>query len=874
MQSYAQQAEHAARAAREVERGAKGMTVQTIEAQDHTRGLAEQWDNTSNSVHGAVDEMLKAIAFLILQARQQAEAAAKGGNIFEQLLSIPTQFANGLLQAQLREDLRKQIGLMKEVDGILNDLKIEFGLVAVSSKTTTTSVGETTEILVELSEAYRSAIRDTQKVRQEITTGEKEAAADLFGTITQGFKDGAAEITTSFNDEREKLQQQLDDAQKQLDDAIKDKKLATKTIKIDVDLDGDGISDAVLEGNAAVQALRDKLAEQEKAQNEKLAFEIANRERELSNQIFTERAAASQQAFLDELAVEKERQSFLAEFGDDTTELGLENILAARLEVMKIEEKEQLRAWANEDAEFKRREAAIAAALAERIVVIGEAVRAGTKTEAEAQAERDALFIAAAENTEAARQEIITDGLADTDSFASAIAKRSSKQQQQAIEDIGAKIRALKSDWDFVTDAVTGATDIMLDAFQKFYDELDAMREADAAKAAGTRDKDFADLKKDLLDMRITYEEFNKQVASLRAEGTDTAAETAEEEKSILQQLSAIYATASKEQTRSRADAIDTQKLLSTEYADEVTKEGKTITAKTKEQEAAWDVLAQATSVAVGGMVGALAGLAEGGEHQMERFAIAMIDTIASTLDSVIPALVALIFGKAFAANPLTGGIVSAVAISGLLALAAVAKSALSKGMGSKMTGGYAGDGSMTEEKGVYHAGEFIHTKRHTKKYRRLFEEIHADGDPMTWFLNEAGKMTRDARADMLAPLLFDGLDPVAWILKENGVRDRMEIAREIVATLPGYRITDDRTVPHLLTNADGSVRGTKEIVGAIDRQTTALDTRLSAVEGEMQKVQATFAHQSAVKITGESTISGGDIAIVYEKQQVANLSS
>jgi hypothetical protein len=874
IQLYAKQAEAAARAAREVERGAEGMTVQTIEAQDHTRGLAEQWDNTANSVHGAVDEMLKAVAFLILQSRQQMEAAASGGSLAELLLGTAS---NAIIQTKIREDLRQQIKLMKEVDGILEELKIEFGLVARSSKSTTTTAGQMTEVLVELSEAYVSSLRETKKVRAEITEGEKEAVADVFGTIAASFTEAGRVISDTFNDERKKITDEVAAAQKEYEEALKDGGGDTFEIKIEVeaDVDGDGtIEKILLSGQAAVDALLKQLGEQEKAEREKIIADIVKREREATKTIYGERITAADAAFTEEQAIERERLDFLNSFGDETTEKGLLDLQTTRLALLEEEKEEKLRAFASETAAFKTGQAAIVATLQDRINATQAALRAGTITEAQAAADREKAILEATEQTEKLRGEVVVESVKDTNSLAYALVRKNGQQQEQVIEDIGAKIRALKSDWDFVTDAVTGATSIMLDAFHKFYDELDAMREEDAAKAAGTRDKDFADLKKDLLDMRITYEEFSKSVAALRAEGVDGAEDATEAEKTALQTLGAVLRSASKEQTRTRADAIDTQKLLTTEYVDEVTKEGETITAKTKEQEAAWDVLAQATSVAVGGMVTSIAGLAAEGELSMESFGIAMIDTIAATLDSVIPALVALIFGKAFAANPLTGGIVASVAIAGLLGLAALAKSALSKGLDSKMTGGYAGDGSMTEEKGIYHAGEFITTKRHTKKYRKLLDTIQADKDPTTWFINEVGKMTKEARVDMFAPLMFDGLDPIAWILKENGVRDRMEIAREIVGTLPGYRLTSDRTVPQMLTNADGSVRGTREIVGAIDRQTTALDSRLGKVEGEMKKVQATFSHQSAVKLTGESSISGNDIRIVYEKQRAADLSS
>lgn len=65
------------------------------------------------------------------------------------------------------------------------------------------------------------------------------------------------------------------------------------------------------------------------------------------------------------------------------------------------------------------------------------------------------------------------------------------------------------------------------------------------------------------------------------------------------------------------------------------------------------------------------------GENILRASANTFIDITAKLLESQIPALVALIFGKAFAEDPLFGGIVGAVAAAALYALVGTAKSAL-----------------------------------------------------------------------------------------------------------------------------------------------------------------------------------------------------
>jgi hypothetical protein len=112
-----------------------------------------------------------------------------------------------------------------------------------------------------------------------------------------------------------------------------------------------------------------------------------------------------------------------------------------------------------------------------------------------------------------------------------------------------------------------------------------------------------------------------------------------------------------------------------------------------------------------------------------------MIDSVAAVLEGSIPALVALIFGKSVAENPLVGGLLAGALTAALYGLVALGKTALQRGKqkatGSKVEGGYAGDGGKYEEMGVYHGGEFIHTKEETAEHRELFEWIHGGKDPV-----------------------------------------------------------------------------------------------------------------------------------------------
>jgi hypothetical protein len=850
IQLYAKQAEAAARAAREVERGAAGMTVQTIEAQDHTRGLAEQWDNTANSVHGAVDEMLKAIAYMILQSRQQLEAAKNGGNLMELLIGASS---NAILQTQLRTDLANQIRLMREVDGILEDLKQQFGLTTVSARTTnTTTTGEITEMLVDLSDAYQTAIREQNKLKSELAEGDRELAGEIFASIETAFLQQQKELRTEFADESAKIREQVAEERAKLAELLKDKKQATLEIKVEVDLDDDGVKETVLKGQDAIDELLKQLDEQERLTLDKLLRDRVAKEKDAAQKIFDEHLLKAKELTTEINEIERGKLQFEIDFSDEASVSGLEALGGARFDLIARERDEKIKAIAEESAAFKAGQAEITATYADRVVAINDLLRKGTINEAEAQTQRNEAVVASLDDLNALRRKVIDTAADDESSRISQIIRASGKEQDQVLEDTERKIRELSKAYDPVVSAAESAMSIILDSWQEHFQALDALREADAAAAADTREKDFADLRSQLLKSLITYEEFSSQVAALREEGDDSSSESAEAQKSDLESFGAILRQTSLETTRTAASGIEMAKDFSNST----------------------DAMKEAASIAAVGITTSLAGMAAEGSISMDNFLIAMIDTIAALLDTVIPGLIALIFGKAFAANPLTGGIVAGVAIAGLLGLLSVAKSALSKGMGSKQEGGYAGDGRVDEPMGYYHGGEYITKKKHTKKYRKLLDTIQKDQDPTTWFVNEAGKMTREARAELFGPLVFDGLDPIEWILKNADLPSRIEIAQEVVATLPGYRIADDRTVPQMLTHADGSMRGTKEIVGAIDRQTTALDTRLGKVEGEMKKVQATFSHQSAVKITGESSISGGNIRTVFEKQKAADLSS
>lgn len=786
-QNYAKQAELAARAAKQTERGAVDLRVQTESAAEKTKGLAEQWDKTSGAVRGSVDEMLKAIAFLILQSRQ----ASTGWGLGEMWDAA----ARATQVAQLKENLRDQIKTMKELDGIINDLKVEFGLV---EKTTTTTSKGISETLVTLTEVYRTATRETKKLKDEMKEADAELAGDAFAAVTAAYDAQATELKNKFKDANDDLAEQVAEARKKYDEAIKKGEKATLEFELELD---DG---TVLKGQKAIDAAKAALAEQEKVANEKQLRDREAAELEAAGDLFDKLLDLQRDYHDERREAEREALDFEIEFADEDSVAGLLALRDAREKILNQERDEKIRGIIEESDAFKAGQQEIKDAYAERLLEIQRMIRAGTVTEAEALKLREAAEKQSLEDLAALREDLTVTALADESSRAAKITEGYGKRVKVVYKEIGEKITELTKEFDKYEDALKRTTGILVDVWQQYYEDLDALRQADAEKAQETRSDDLASLKKDLLDMRITYEQYVSQLASLRDQDSGDEKQTQEEKAGFFEGFGKVLQDVSLQQTRSAADSLE----LAEDFSN------------------AAEVMESSMSIAAAGIITAFTGLAAEGGAQIEEFGIAMLDVVAALLDSVVPALIALIWGESFAANPLTGGLLAAGITAVLLGLVSAAKSALASGLGSKMEGGYAGDGPRDKVMGVYHGGEFIHTKQTTQKYRDLFEFLHKGGTPEQWFIGKDGALTRS----------------------------------------PGVVLLDRRQGAALLTNADGSTMNNREVISAVERQTAAVSRGLAELRSDVQTLNREFRHQVSTDVSVGGEIEGNVIRIAADK--------
>lgn len=826
---FVKNVEDAELAAKKAERGIESMHAQTVQQADVTKGLAADWDRVTGSVSGAVDEMLKATAFLILQGRE----ARAGGGIFSNLIG------DALREAQisaLKEDLRDQIQTMKELDGIIGDLKAELGLVDRTARPVTEKTAEgITKITLELTDLYQTAVENIRKLGAEAEEAGLSASGRAFEALSASFEEQLRQTNKDFADELDALNRTVAEKQAEFDALIKEGKKASIEFSLELE---DG---TVLKGVQAIEEAQKVLEQNRKAEEEKLGRERIERERDLARKIADERLQVERDALAEELELERERLEFREEFRDESTVEGLKELQVVRIALLEQERDAQIRTIIEGSDAFIDGQRAITEAFADRINEIEAGLRAEALTEAEAQSARLKAEEKVLGDIAELRETLIGDALADDDSRASAAFEAFGERAKLVIAEIGIKIRELQNDFDFLEDLTTQTTRTLVDSWRKFYDDLQKLREEDLKNAKETRDEDVAELKKDLLEFRITYEEFTRQLAQVRAKDSDDSKAGADEALSFWASYAEFLRQSTRDIASSQSDALrsflDAQRDIwrtEIEAADDATDATKAALA---DMESAWQVVERASAISAQAIIGSFTALAIEGGAQAESFAIALIDAIAQTLDSVIPALIAIIWGKSFAENPLTGGLLAAGITATLLALAAAAKSELAKGLGSRQSGGYAGDGRPSDVMGVYHGGEFIHTAGATKRFRDLFEHIHAGGDPSEYFIDRFGRLGRSEKLSLISQILSP---------------------------------TETRA---LLLDERRAVLDTRSIISAIHAQTSDLRSEISTLAREFEDVKATFHSSRDVSIAAEGRISGQDIELVFNKRRALALS-
>lgn len=875
---YAKQAELIAKQTKKAEKGALDLTTQTESAAQRTKNLAGEWDKTSGAVQGSVDEMLKAVAFMILQQRQAAEKI----NYLDPFALFEEANRQAILE-KTKDDLRAAIKNMKEMEKLLEDLKIEFGL---AERKTTATVDGIEKIMLDFTESFRTARREIEKINNESAITEIVSPA---AAILAKFDEESRLVDQQFQDQKDALIDQYDAAVKDLAQKIADKEkelkrklTAKERAKFQLEVKLELEDGRVLVGKDALDTALAEINEQQRVTNLRLsekAGEDLNKLTEEQRQQVRDRLKILTDGLNEERELLKERYNFEIEFADETTVSGLESLGEKRIRLLELERETELQGVIEALPAYKEADNAIVESLRARIAATNDLVFSGTLTEEEAIERIEKLEREALVERNQVRDRLYVQEREREGSRVFQIVRRYGDKEQQVIDEIDAKIRDLPKAYNPFLSATQSLIGNLQSAWQRYYDSLEQMRNADAEKAAEDRQRDIDDLKAQLRRGSIVYEDYIRGLANLREENTEGERSFAQEFGALLSEMGLETAKATQRQVQLSEDGSN-----------------------------AWAVLKESAGIATAAIITSTAGLALEGGKNIGDFALVMIDSVAAVLEGSIPALVALIFGKSVAENPLVGGLLAGALTAALYGLVALGKTALQRGKqkatGSKAEGGYAGDGGKYEEMGVYHGGEFIHTKEETAEHRELFEWIHGGKDPVDWFIAETGKVVGKKKAGIIGSII-EGRDPVQWIIEEyaNLSLSRKPQALEVVQTivagadpveavLKAYwdeagpliermRLSDLTVGEHglndsarYLTRPDGATINNRDVTQAIDRQTAQLSGEMRNLQSEFEKTQAVFEHRQALHLTGETKVSGGDLVTIFDKQREGALSS
>jgi hypothetical protein len=128
------------------------------------------------------------------------------------------------------------------------------------------------------------------------------------------------------------------------------------------------------------------------------------------------------------------------------------------------------------------------------------------------------------------------------------------------------------------------------------------------------------------------------------------------------------------------------------------------------------------------------------GENILEGFASASLDIMLQLLLKESKAIIALIFGKSVAANPLLGAALAIPLIAGFAALTSAAKAAMAGGF---FFAGHTGHGNPHDVAGVVHKEEYVLGHRFTRKHRPFLDRLHAGEHPLQAALAMYGGFTK-----------------------------------------------------------------------------------------------------------------------------------
>lgn len=457
-----------------------------------------------------------------------------------------------------------------------------------------------------------------------------------------------------------------------------------------------------VEARAALEEKREALHEEAANEELKRLEELARKKLDLK-QKETDRL----------LALEDRRQTLIRDLADRETIAGLEQATAAELDLLKNGLDRELRTLAEATPEYQKAADEIAEAVASGFVTIEQA---------------EVMH-------QAARHHIIETGLKESGSLYSLLTQQHAAEERRlTLESIRRRAQLQEEGLRAENAGYRALLAVRDNLYKGFYTEVDVERQRDLKNQLKAIEE----------EKRATVDRFRLELIG-RDEVRTQMEEIGAREKEILEELGVASKSFVDQLTEGLGLALGAVGETLRADLDSALSDINTLLFATEEEIAALDLKAgdlnaKMLDVAEQGAIQIIALTAQqaaAGDNILKSFAQNSLDMMLQLLVAESKAIVALIFGKSVAANPILGTVIAAGLIATFAALTSAAKAELS---GAEFfDAGYTGDGNPRDIAGRVHKKEFVFDHVKTGQHRPFFETVHGGVHPLLAALDHYG---------------------------------------------------------------------------------------------------------------------------------------
>ncbi|HVZ38637.1 MAG TPA: phage tail tape measure protein [Candidatus Kapabacteria bacterium] len=372
--------------------------------------------------------------------------------------------------------------------------------------------------------------------------------------------------------------------------------------------------------------------------------------------------------------------------------------------------------------------------------------------------------------------------------------------------------------------------DVARDLYKGFLDDTSADRSADLDKQRQDNDTALNDLDVSLAQRSASLEDFFTQHASLVQKAAEIEQQSGQDTADFWNRIN-----------KGLIEAFETSAGRLAEKSQKLAEQFSDLSLAGKDT---GDKLADAFKSAGASIIATTLQVGAEGQNMLRGFANATLDVMTKTLEGLIPALVALIFGEDVAKDPLLGGIIAGVATAALYALVGAARHAL--------------DAAHFAEGGLVHGGrqlawlnddpdeepEYVMKGRVTRRELPLLEYLNTEqGDSRNYFREHALEiLATDGDSfyvDASGRLAFgaDGMMALAMVADRTermlaGIAD-IDARMALIHGLPDAMRAGNNY--ELAIRTDEMLAELRAQRDAIDHQTDVMERRLVAVENAVR---------------------------------------